>query len=74
MRGFDQSLKSQKTVASMIERRDGEKVERKSVKIVEAKKEAPDSPGNENGLSEDVILANRKRLADKLKKKGPDSK
>lgn len=56
----------------MIERRGGEKdaPPKKTVKIVEAKKEEYEP--EENGLSEDVIAANRRKLAEKLagKKKG----
>lgn len=75
MRSFTDSMKSKKTVSSMIERRGGEKdaPPKKTVKIVEAKKEEYEP--EENGLSEDVIAANRRKLVEKLagKKKG-DSK
>ncbi|CAO1441202.1 unnamed protein product [Diamesa serratosioi] len=73
MRSYDESLKSKKTVASMIERKGEEKpVTKKSVKIVEAKKEDPiiEDKENENFMNDDVIMANRKKLADKLKKGG----
>lgn len=61
----------------MIERKGGDKQAppKKQVKIVEEKPEekVPDSP---SGLSEDVIIANRRKLAEKLsgKKKTADSK
>lgn len=73
MRSYDESLKSKKTVASMIERKGEEKpMTKKSVKIVEAKKEDPIMEDKENGnfMNDDVIMANRKKLADKLKKGG----
>lgn len=77
MRSFQDSDKSKKTVASMIERKGDKDVAppKKMVKIVEAKKEdvVAVSP---NGLSDDVLAANRRKLADKLsgKKKSADSK
>lgn len=73
MRSYDESLKSKKTVASMIERKGEEKpMTKKSVKIVEAKKEDPIVEDKENGnfMNDDVIMANRKKMADKLKKGG----
>lgn len=76
MRSFTDSQKSKKTVASMIERK-GDKdaaPPKKIVKIVEAKKEEIIEP-EMNGLNEDVIAANRRRLAEKLSgKKKADSK
>lgn len=74
MRTFDQSSKSKKTVASMIERKGepGPPPNKKSVKIVETEKYDEDE---ENGNAENVILANRKKLVDKLSKKSqPDKK
>ncbi|XP_055679233.1 signal recognition particle receptor subunit alpha homolog [Lutzomyia longipalpis] len=69
MRSYEDSVKSKKTVASMIERK-GETKEngqpKKSVKIVEVKEEKPLEEANPNSLSEDVIAANRKKLAEKL--------
>lgn len=66
MRTFDESQKSKKTVASMIERKgDKDAPPKKTVKIVEAKKEEIGDE-NTNGLSEDKILANRRKLAEKL--------
>lgn len=78
MRSFNDSQKSKKTVASMIERKDGKSVvpPKKNVKIVEAKVEVAEEETNTNGgLSEDVLLANRRKLAEKLSgKKKADSK
>lgn len=66
MRTFDESQKSKKTVASMIERKgDKDAPPKKTVKIVEAKKEEMVDEST-NGLSEDKILANRRKLAEKL--------
>ncbi|CAG4961612.1 unnamed protein product [Colias eurytheme] len=68
MRTFEDSQKSKKTVASMIERKGDEK-NKKSVKIVENKvangkiEESPE-------LEDDVIAANRAKLAQKLASKG----
>lgn len=75
MRTFDESLKSKKTVASMIERKgDKDAPPKKTVKIVEAKKEEVVDEDT-NGLSEDKILANRRKLAEKLQgKKKVDTK
>lgn len=75
MRTFDESLKSKKTVASMIERKgDKEAPPKKTVKIVEAKKEEFFEEDT-NGLSEDAIIANRRKLAEKLLgKKKTDAK
>ncbi|XP_014234558.1 signal recognition particle receptor subunit alpha homolog isoform X2 [Trichogramma pretiosum] len=70
MKTFDESLKSKKTVASMIERKDDDK---KQTKIQEVPKipESPKSPKPvvQNGdISEDILLA-RQRLAQKLSSK-----
>lgn len=75
MRTFDESQKSKKTVASMIERKGDKDVPpKKTVKIVETKKEEVVNE-NTNGLSEDKILANRRKLAEKLSgKKKVDTK
>lgn len=66
MRSFNDSQKSKKTVASMIERKDGKDMAppKKNVKIVEVKVE--EEPDTNDGLSEDVIIANRRKLAEKL--------
>lgn len=76
MRSFSDSQKSKKTVASMIERKDGKDVApKKNVKIVEAKVEVAEEAHTNGGLSEDVLLANRRKLAEKLSgKKKADSK
>lgn len=66
MRTFDESQKSKKTVASMIERKnDKDAPPKKTVKIVDVKKEEIANE-NTNGLSEDKILTNRRKLAEKL--------
>lgn len=74
MRSFTDSMKSKKTVASMIERKGDKDVPaKKSVKIVEAKKE--EYVPEENGINEDVIAANRRKMAEKLSgKKKADTK
>lgn len=77
MRSFNESLKSKKTVASMIERKDGKDVTppKKNVKIVESKIEEIEEPDSNGGLSEDVLISNRRKLAEKLSgKKKADSK
>jgi signal recognition particle receptor subunit alpha len=74
MRTFEDSHKSKKTVASMIERRGdepNEKKSKKSVKIAENKNEVneiysvPSSPETVDP-NNDIMLANRRKLADKL--------
>ncbi|XP_019527034.3 signal recognition particle receptor subunit alpha homolog [Aedes albopictus] len=76
MRSYEDSHKSKKTVASMIERKGEEKpVSKKSVKIVESKKavEEPIAPPTvSNGANDDVILENRKKMMEKLNKKKGD--
>uniref|UniRef100_A0A1L8DVM6 Putative signal recognition particle n=1 Tax=Nyssomyia neivai TaxID=330878 RepID=A0A1L8DVM6_9DIPT len=73
MRSYEDSVKSKKTVASMIERK-GETKEngqpKKTVKIVEVKEEKTPQETSPNGMSEDIIAANRKKLAEKLSGKG----
>lgn len=75
MRSYEDSFKSKKTVASMIERKGGDEKDsgngKKSVKIIEARKEKDESPqlSPNGGMDEDTILANRKRLAEKLSNK-----
>lgn len=73
MRTFTDSQKSKKTVASMIERKGDEKeMIKKTVKIVETKKPETLNDNNDNygdgngGLSEDILMANRRKLAEKL--------
>ncbi|XP_015594091.1 signal recognition particle receptor subunit alpha homolog isoform X2 [Cephus cinctus] len=67
MRTFDESFKSKKTVASMIERKD-DKDTKKQVKIQEPLKPEPPKPANnQNGeLDEEILMANRLKLAQKL--------
>lgn len=75
MRRFDQSNKSKKTVASMIERKGDLAPTKKSVKIVESQKNVERDQDEENGNAEDVILLNRKKMLEKLTKKSqPDKK
>lgn len=84
MRNFEDSQKSKKTVASMITRKGDEKEDKKKVKIVETIKSNEllneemndDGYSPTGGLDEDTILANRRKLAEKLsgKKKTPDAK
>lgn len=77
MRTFDQSGKSKKTVASMIERKGDPP--KKTVKIVEAKKQEERDEDEENGNGEDIYSASRKKLLEKFnkpagnKKKSPKS-
>lgn len=68
MRTFDESQKSKKTVASMIERKDDNKDTKKQVKIQEAPKaEPPKQTISQNGeLDEDTLMANRMKLAQKM--------
>ncbi|XP_058058660.1 signal recognition particle receptor subunit alpha homolog [Anopheles bellator] len=82
MRSYEDSAKSKKTVASMIERRGEEKPasagSKKSVKIVEKKgksspeqqEDADDAAGRGAGADEDMILENRKKFAEKMAGKG----
>ncbi|XP_026330666.1 signal recognition particle receptor subunit alpha [Hyposmocoma kahamanoa] len=69
MRTFEDSLKSKKTVASMIERK-GEEKSKKSVKIVENKALTNGKVEESPEMEDDVIAANRAKLANKLAKKG----
>lgn len=73
MRSFNDSMKSKKTVASMIERKGDEKDVKKSVKIVDIKEEIIEKD-DDQFEKEDQILANRKKLAEKLSKKKVDTK
>lgn len=73
MRSFTDSMKSKKTVASMIERKGDEKDVKKSVKIVDIKEDIDDKD-DDQFEKEDQILANRKKLAEKLSKKKGDNK
>lgn len=74
MRTFEQSSKSKKTVASMIERKGDPAPNKKSVKIVEAQKVVEQRKEDEaNGNTEDLIMQNRKKMLEKLTKK-PEKK
>lgn len=74
MRSFNDSMKSKKTVASMIERKGDEKDVKKSVKIVEIKEDIIEKEDDDQFEKEDQILANRRKLAEKLSKKKGDTK
>jgi signal recognition particle receptor subunit alpha len=87
MKSFEESLKSKKTVASMIERKDNgvsntKSISKKVVKILDTKDDEIEieevAINGEREIEEDVIMANRKKLAEKLaggnKKKTPDNK
>lgn len=67
MRTFDESLKSKKTVASMIERKD-DKENKKQAKVQEvSKSESSKSQVSSNGeVDEETLIANRIKLAQKL--------
>lgn len=74
MRSFSDSAKSKKTVSSMIERKDGDPTMggKKQVRIVEAKPvemEDEEEVEEEQRIGEDVLLANRRKLAEKLARK-----
>ncbi|KAL7020166.1 hypothetical protein ACKWTF_011396 [Chironomus riparius] len=74
MRSYEESNKSKKTVASMIERKGGDSVPKKTVKIVEAEKENVKEDDEINGNTDTEILMARKKLADKFTKKTPADK
>nr|XP_012152121.1 PREDICTED: signal recognition particle receptor subunit alpha homolog [Megachile rotundata] len=67
MRTFDESQKSKKTVASMIERKD-DKDNKKQVKVQEVpKQDLVNNQINHNGeINEEILIANRVKLAQKL--------
>ncbi|EFN89594.1 signal recognition particle receptor subunit alpha homolog isoform X2 [Harpegnathos saltator] len=67
MRTFDESQKSKKTVASMIERKD-DKDEKKAAKIQENSKQEPmKQQAVHNGeLDEETLIANRMKLVQKM--------
>ncbi|CAD7087777.1 unnamed protein product [Hermetia illucens] len=77
MRSFNESLKSKKTVASMIEHKGVDKEAastKKSVKIMDSKLEVNMAPPS---ITEEIIMANRKKMIDKLSnnsKKNRDNK
>ncbi|XP_055593861.1 signal recognition particle receptor subunit alpha homolog [Uranotaenia lowii] len=73
MRSYEESHKSKKTVASMIERKGEEKPAtsaKKSVKIVENKTESVEfvAPVQQNGGNDDLIMENRKKMMEKMNK------
>ncbi|XP_058458565.1 signal recognition particle receptor subunit alpha homolog [Malaya genurostris] len=78
MRSFEESHKSKKTVASMIERKGQEKPTagaKKSVKIMESKKEKEVEKSIQlNGANEDLIMENRKKMIEKMNKKNKGDK
>ncbi|XP_060532432.1 signal recognition particle receptor subunit alpha homolog [Cylas formicarius] len=84
MRTFEESFKSKKTVASMIERKGEEKptktTKKKEVNFVddsEKNKTLPSSPNNlkeTNSVEEDLIAASRAKFALKMQKKKTESK
>ncbi|KAG5875102.1 hypothetical protein JTB14_020235 [Gonioctena quinquepunctata] len=83
MKSFEDSFKSKKTVASMIERKGEEKPakipKKKEVNFAEEEKilsTPPSSPKpQENGfIDEETLAANRAKLAKKMQKKKPDPK
>ncbi|XP_011262966.1 signal recognition particle receptor subunit alpha homolog isoform X2 [Camponotus floridanus] len=66
MRTFDESQKSKKTVASMIEKKD-DKDDKKSAKIQETPKQKLQQQAEHNGeLDEEILIANRMKLAQKM--------
>nr|CAD7442426.1 unnamed protein product [Timema bartmani] len=75
MRTFEDSLKSKKTVASMIERKNDEKENKNTAKIVEPPKSlAPELSAVNGKLDEETLMQNRLRLAQKLGGKSPKGK
>ncbi|XP_014289185.1 signal recognition particle receptor subunit alpha homolog [Halyomorpha halys] len=70
MRSFEESLKSKKTVASMIERKGDDKENKKKVKIApeesKIKKEPVPVVENGNVAPDDIIMQNRAKLAQKM--------
>ncbi|EFA02325.1 signal recognition particle receptor subunit alpha homolog [Tribolium castaneum] len=76
MRTFEQSNKSKKTVASMIERKGEEKKQKKKeVNFSEEPPKTPPSPKENNHvIEEDVIAANRAKFAQKMNKKKSEPK
>nr|XP_022899959.1 signal recognition particle receptor subunit alpha homolog [Onthophagus taurus] len=78
MRTFDESVKSKKTVASMIEKKGGDKpkeVKKREVAFMEeSPKITPPSPKAEDGMDEATLAANRAKFAQKISKKKPETK
>jgi len=77
MRSFEQSLKSQKTVASMIEKKGGDNKENKRPEPEKPAAKPEPEPAVTGNSEEDVIMANRRKMMMKLsggsKKKEPKS-
>ncbi|XP_032685876.1 signal recognition particle receptor subunit alpha homolog isoform X2 [Odontomachus brunneus] len=65
MRTFDESQKSKKTVASMIERKD-DKDEKKPAKIQEKQEPLKQQAIHNGELDEETLIANRIKLAQKM--------
>ncbi|RZC41556.1 signal recognition particle receptor subunit alpha -like protein [Asbolus verrucosus] len=77
MRTFEQSNKSKKTVASMIERKGEEKkqAKKKEVNFIEEPEiKPPASPKANTTKDEDIIAANRAKFAQKMNKKKNETK
>ncbi|GJQ87634.1 putative signal recognition particle, alpha subunit, N-terminal [Trypoxylus dichotomus] len=80
MRTFDESFKSKKTVASMIEKKTSDKpikeVKKKEVVFAQEppKIEPPSPKANNSSLDEDILAANRAKFVQKMKKKGETKK
>ncbi|KAK9886973.1 hypothetical protein WA026_019231 [Henosepilachna vigintioctopunctata] len=80
MKSFEQSVKSKKTVSSMIERKGEEKnvkpIKKKEVNFVSEEQVLQASPkSKENGqINEDILAANRLKFAQKMNKKKQDPK
>ncbi|KRT86011.1 hypothetical protein AMK59_618, partial [Oryctes borbonicus] len=80
MRTFDESLKSKKTVASMIEKKSNDKpikdIKKKEVVFAQEppKIEPPSPKANNMSMDEDTVAANRAKFVQKMKKKGETKK
>uniref|UniRef100_A0A336MT09 CSON006154 protein n=1 Tax=Culicoides sonorensis TaxID=179676 RepID=A0A336MT09_CULSO len=79
MRSYSESVKSKKTVASMIERKGGDndkpaKKSEKSVKIMETKEMSPPSSPNNDEANEDIIQMNRRKMMEKISGGGKNKK
>uniref|UniRef100_A0A336MV84 CSON006690 protein n=1 Tax=Culicoides sonorensis TaxID=179676 RepID=A0A336MV84_CULSO len=79
MRSYSESVKSKKTVASMIERKGGDndkpaKKSEKSVKIMETKEISPPSSPNNDEANEDIIQMNRRKMMEKISGGGKNKK
>lgn len=79
MRTFEESAKSKKTVASMIEKKNEDKPvkkeKKKEVNFVDESLEVKELLSNsQNGVTEDIIAVNRAKFAQKLAQKKKDGK